>query len=377
MISEYEIKKPLGRGYSGFVFEAKNIKNEKDVAIKCIFKIEGNENLNKDIKNEVINEINILKLIENDYSIKLLDYFEDSVAYYLVEELLFDNFGKYINEHELTRENIKKFIKQFCIAYSKLLEYNIEHNDIKESNILINNKFDIKLCDYNCSKIHKIYNTYTNTLTIKSNNINFEHNNDLKNFSYILVKILSNNKIIKKECEDIYNLINDIINGKKEKSWKDIFEFVKVDFPKEKKSFKQNEIKFPNKLLLENFKLKSNTNEYKILSGIGKGGFGIVVKALDSKKEKIVAIKLFLNFSHIDNDLRRKDYIEECSKMKVVMNNEYFVKVLDESLENKNNILYFIVMEYIASNLEIEFNNNRIIRDNEYKKNITSINERN
>ena len=370
MIFEYEIKKPIGRGYSGFVFEAKNIKNEENVAIKCIFKIEGNENLNKDIKNEVINEINILKLIENDYSIKLLDYFEDSVAYYLVEELLFDNFEKYINEHELTRENIKKFIKQFCIAYSKLLEYNIEHKDIKEKNILINNEFDIKLCDYNFSKIHNIYNIYTNTLTIKSNKINFEHNNDLKNFCNILLKILSKNK---NECEDIYNLINDIINGKKEKSWKDIFEFVKVDFPREKKSFKKNEIKFPNKLLLENFKLKSNTNEYKILSGIGKGGFGIVVKALDSKKEKIVAIKLFLNFSHIDklydeDELKRTEYEEECNKMKIVMDNKYFVKVLDESLKNKENIFYFIVMEYIASNLEIEFNNNRIIRDNDIRK---------
>ena len=374
MIAEYEIKKPIGKGDSGFVFEAKNIRNEENVAIKCIFKIEGNENLNKEIKNEIINEINILKLIENDYSIKLLDYFEDSVAYYLVEELLFD-FEKYFYEQKLTGENIKKFIKQFCIAYSKLLENNIEHNNIKESNILFNKDFDIKLCDYNCCKIHNIYNTNTNTLTIKSNNINFEHNNDLKNFSLILKYIIFKKNIItKKEFKDIYNLINDIINGKKDKSWKDFFKFVNVYFPNKKRQFKQNEIKIPNKSLFENYILKSDTNEYKIFSGIGKGGNGIVVKALDLKNKKIVAIKLFLNFSHINKEYDKKMielYNEECNKMKVVKNNEYFVKILDECLEsseNKENIFYFIVMEYIASNLEIEFNNNRIIRDNDIRK---------
>ena len=174
-MEKYELLKPLGEGSSGMVFEAKIKKNKEEnkeenkenVAIKCIFKLEGYDN--KNLSNEVKNEIKIMKLLENEnkYSIKLLDYFEDSVAYYLVEELMPYNLCDYINKHELTSENIKKFIHQFCEAYSKLIEYDIEHNDISLRNILINDNFDIKLCDYNCSKIINCYNILTNSLSIK------------------------------------------------------------------------------------------------------------------------------------------------------------------------------------------------------------------
>ena len=134
-MEKYELLKPLGEGSSGMVFEAKNKENEEKVAIKCIFKLDGYDN--KDLKDEVIKEIRIMKSLKNKYSIKLLEYFEDSVAYYLVEELLPNNLDNYIaqlikNKQELTSKNIEKFIYQFCNAYSKLLEYNIEHNDAKE-----------------------------------------------------------------------------------------------------------------------------------------------------------------------------------------------------------------------------------------------------
>ena len=123
-----------------------------------------------------------MKLLENEYSIKLLEYFEDQVAYYLVEELMPNNLENYIfklfqNKQELTSEKIKKFIQQFCKAYSKLLEYNIEHNDISLRNILINDNFDIKLCDYNCSKINNCYKIQTNSLDLKINAIISKLNN--------------------------------------------------------------------------------------------------------------------------------------------------------------------------------------------------------
>ena len=407
----YEIIKPLGEGSSGIVFEAIKEKKEK-VAIKCIFKLEGYDKLNEDLKDEVINEIRIMKLLENEYSIKLLEYFEDQVAYYLVEELMPNNLENYIfklfqNKQELTSENtktgfknfIKKFIPQFCIAYSKLLEYNIEHNDLKLRNILINDNFDIKLCDYNCSKINNIYKTHTKSLTLKikdikskfnSKNLNKELNSDLISFSYIIKFILSKeyldeNKNKKHYFEDeefkhIYKLINDILNGKENISWKNIFELEKIKLPEKKfLSLKQIEINFQNKKLLENFILEGFPdennikicNKYKIISGIGKGGNGIVVKGLDLKKEKDnkVAIKLFLNYPHM-NEEYKKIYVNESEKMKVLSQegNNYFVKWLDESFSNKNKIFYFIVMEYINSNLELEFDNNRIIRDNDKRK---------
>ena len=323
-MEKYELLKPLGEGSSGMVFEAKIKKNKEEnkenVAIKCIFKLDGYDN--KDLSEEVKNEINIMKLLENEnkYSIKLLDYFEDSVAYYLVEELMPYNLYNYINEHELTSENIKKFIHQFCEAYSKLIEYDIEHNDISLRNILINDNFDIKLCDYNCSKINNFYEIHTKSLNKKINDfkikysinsnlnnnsnknlnsvldkylyidLNSDLNSDLIKFCEILKYILSKEYQNKNESknfyypkfENIYNLILDILDGKN-KSWVNIFELENIEFPKKKIILPQPETKFQNIKLLENFILKTDKFECEILS-CGKRRFWNSSKSQKFKK---------------------------------------------------------------------------------------------
>ena len=63
-----------------------------------------------------------------------------------------------------------------------------------------------------------------------------------------------------------------------------------------------------------------------------------------------------------------KKYTDESNKMRALMTNNYFVKLLDDSISYDNKLFYFIVMEYIGSNLEKEFNNNRIVRDNDIRK---------
>ena len=113
-----------------------------------------------------------------------------------------NNLRNYINklnknEQEKISEKIKIFKYQFCFAYSNLLEYINKQCDIRLKNTLNNDKNDIKLNDYNNSKINNIYKIHTKSLTLKINAIKSKLNssnlsNILKTFKNIISKHNSN-----------------------------------------------------------------------------------------------------------------------------------------------------------------------------------------
>lgn len=143
----------IGDGAFSQVFECENKKTKEKFAVKIINK----KIFEKVSRNELNNEIAILRLVFHPNIIHLKDTYEDKENIYIVIELIKDgDFLEYIAGKPCFDEiQLKPIIKQLLEAVAYLHEFGIVHCDIKPENILYNKSTGniIKLTDFGLSKM--------------------------------------------------------------------------------------------------------------------------------------------------------------------------------------------------------------------------------
>ena len=141
----YLIEGFLGQGAFAKVFKAKDIKdNNKYFAIKQLSKLKMSESdyLIKALQKE----IEIMRLMDHENSVKLIETFETEENYNLVMELCDTDLDivlkKYykINKKGFNELELWVIMNQFNKIFSKLTENNVIHRDLKLKNIMI--KYD-------------------------------------------------------------------------------------------------------------------------------------------------------------------------------------------------------------------------------------------
>ena len=155
----YKKIKDLGSGSYGSVYKAKNIIMENTVAIKMIEKVQ--ENMIDDM--EIKNEINILKTLSHPNIVKIYEFFDTALYYYLVTEYckkgeLFAYITNVYNERQLAVLFYQVF-SGLCYLHEK----KILHRDLKLENLMISEiekdvvsgeeYFWIKIIDFGTAKI--------------------------------------------------------------------------------------------------------------------------------------------------------------------------------------------------------------------------------
>ena len=155
----YKKLKDLGSGSYGNVYKAKNIIMDNIVAIKAIEKVQ--ENMIDDL--EIKNEINILKTLSHPNIVKIYEFFDTPIYYYIVTE--------YCKKGELfayikNKYNEKQLSVLFYQVFSGLVylhEKKILHRDLKLENLMVSEiekdviteeeYFWIKIIDFGTAKI--------------------------------------------------------------------------------------------------------------------------------------------------------------------------------------------------------------------------------
>ena len=155
----YKKLRNLGSGSYGTVYLAKNNLKENLVAIKVIEKVPSNIIDDMEIKNE----INILKSLSHPNIVKIYEFFDTAVDYYIVTEYCKKGeLFEYINNKYSERQLAVLFYQVFSgLCY--LHEKKILHRDLKLENLMISEiekdintgeeYFWMKIIDFGTAKI--------------------------------------------------------------------------------------------------------------------------------------------------------------------------------------------------------------------------------
>ena len=155
LLDLYDIKQKLGKGKFGLVKLGINKETKDKVAVKVMNK----NNMDSSDLELVRTEIEILKICQHPYIIKLYDIFENLDYIYIIMEYcpggdLFSYLKK--KNFILEEDKVAIIMYKLCKAVYYVHSYGIAHRDIKPENVLLTSEdenADIRLLDFGLSKI--------------------------------------------------------------------------------------------------------------------------------------------------------------------------------------------------------------------------------
>jgi polo-like kinase 4 len=147
-IKNYDVGSLLGRGGFAEVYLANDRATNEDVAIKFISKSKITD---QSMYARVRNEINIHSKLKHHAIVNVLNHFEDQDNVYIVLELCVNgNLFKHIKTRGKLNETVAaKYCFQLLEAVQHLQsQHGVIHRDLKLSNILLDQHYNVKLCDF-------------------------------------------------------------------------------------------------------------------------------------------------------------------------------------------------------------------------------------
>ena len=106
---------------------------------------------------KILQEVLILKKLVHQNIIRLLEVFENNKNFFIVMEYASDgDLLSYIKKNGKLREEKGRIIFRQVVEGVKHCHQNfVLHRDIKLDNILLDNKLEVKICDFGVSRFIK------------------------------------------------------------------------------------------------------------------------------------------------------------------------------------------------------------------------------
>ncbi|CCA67263.1 related to CDC28-Cyclin-dependent protein kinase [Serendipita indica DSM 11827] len=153
----------VGEGTYGVVYKGKDNRTGNIVAMKKI-RLESED---EGVPSTAIREISLLKELDDDNIVKLLDTLHYEAKLYLVFEFLDNDLKRYQEKMNAARtplstDLIKKFTYQLCSGLVFCHSHRIIHRDLKPQNLLIDKDANLKIADFGLARAFGIpLRTYT------------------------------------------------------------------------------------------------------------------------------------------------------------------------------------------------------------------------
>ena len=143
--------KSIGKGSFSKIYIGKSIFNDGKVAIKKI-KITKH----KKFISLIQREINVMKNLSHKNILNLIDVIKNNNVYFLILEYCeLGDFSKFLNNRPLKEKHAHRFLKQITSGLEYLYSKKIVHRDLKPQNILVTNKYQLKISDFGFAKFQK------------------------------------------------------------------------------------------------------------------------------------------------------------------------------------------------------------------------------
>ncbi|KAJ1821996.1 Cyclin-dependent kinase catalytic subunit [Coemansia sp. RSA 2675] len=137
----------VGEGTYGVVYKARDLQTGKIVAMKKI-RLEGDD---EGVPSTAIREISLLKELQHDNIVRLLDIVYSAAKLYLVFEFLDLDLKKYmdtVGPGGLTPDQIKSYMFQLIKGLAFCHSHRTLHRDLKPQNLLIDRAGMLKIADF-------------------------------------------------------------------------------------------------------------------------------------------------------------------------------------------------------------------------------------
>jgi cyclin-dependent kinase 2 len=145
----YDLKEKIGEGTYGDVFKAVNKTDQRVVALKKI-KL---DNQDEGVPSTAIREISVLKELDHDNIVGLIDVVHFERSLWLVFEFLDQDLKKYLDSVSFVPpELVKSYVKQMLNGLLFCHSRRIIHRDLKPQNLLIDSTGKIKLADFGLAR---------------------------------------------------------------------------------------------------------------------------------------------------------------------------------------------------------------------------------
>lgn len=152
-IRDYKVLSVIGQGAYGVVAVGHRHHSKELVAIKKI------EPFERDLFClRTLREVKFLKRFDHPNIIKILDIqkptsFEGFREVYLVQEYMDADLHTVIRTHHLSNNHMTYLLYQLLKGVKYLHSCGIIHRDLKPANLLVNEKCDLKICDFGLARL--------------------------------------------------------------------------------------------------------------------------------------------------------------------------------------------------------------------------------
>lgn len=147
-MEDFSIIRKVGEGAFSVVYECLEKATKRVFAVKVVdlSSIDSDSNANWE------NEIHIHKQLNHKHIVRLIDFFADNKNLYIVmENCPRGTLLRNLTRRQLDEFQIFKLFRQACLAIAYLHRQRIIMRDIKPENILLDDQFSVKLCDFGWS----------------------------------------------------------------------------------------------------------------------------------------------------------------------------------------------------------------------------------
>ncbi len=157
ILSEYEMKKTIGKGTFSIVKLGIKKSTKEKVAIKIL---EKSKIINKDDLIRIKREISILKNFNHKNIIKIYDIFQDNEKYYIIMEYCENGelFNYIVENQKLNEKESSYFYYQLINGLEYIHSKGVVHRDLKPENLLLGKGKILKIIDFGLSNYFNLNN---------------------------------------------------------------------------------------------------------------------------------------------------------------------------------------------------------------------------
>lgn len=206
---QYDIEREIGHGGMGVVYKAKDLKLQRDVAIKVL------SNTNRNSVQLFIQEARTIAQLNHPYVIKIYDVGETPLSYFVMEYIDGYTLEDYMYSRKISFHKWAIFFHKMAQALDFIHQKEIIHRDIKPANIMIDKDGEPRLMDFGLAKTHEDKSlpsgfvgtpSYASPEQIESNSTSVH--SDIYSLGATLYEALTNTKIFQGEMVHlVYQII--------------------------------------------------------------------------------------------------------------------------------------------------------------------------